>query len=185
MLQSCSGTSPADLASCANAVATERCVLGGIDAKRSVISWRRRAETVSMRCRPASVNPMRTWRRSLRSVRRRTSPFLTNRSHRRDAVGAVTATASAKRRHALRPPRGKHHQRSILGEGDLFASVSQRPGGDCHQDPAGAEHGIDDRVVRTRPMLTDLHALAKYCIDLWFSSTGLTEPIRPSLRLRV
>ena len=63
---------------------------GGSDGIRVAFGSR------STRRRPALVRPMRTCRRSWRSVRRRTRPLRTRRSTSRDAVGGVTATASAR-----------------------------------------------------------------------------------------
>ena len=95
VLQSCSGTSPAVWLKCPSAATTPARESSGIDPTSRSISCRRRAVTVSTRRRPPGDRAIRTWRRSRRSVRRVTRPFLTNRSHMRDAVGGVTETASA------------------------------------------------------------------------------------------
>ena len=116
--------------------------------------------------RPDGQSVMRTCRRSWRPERRVTRPFLTRRSHILDAVGDVTAIASARAADALGAARSQHDEGPVLGEGDLLAHVSEGSCGDGHEDAAGAEYCVDQLVVwRCHTFWCILHLLCSVFVS--------------------
>ena len=146
-LQSCSGTSPAASANWRRATTTDRWVLAGTADRRSAISWRRRSVTASTRSLP-DLGQGDLHMASVVAVGPSTNETLLHQAVAQSRRGGRSdRDCLGQLGHALRPARGQDDEGAVLGEGDLLARVGQRASGDGHEDPAGAQDGVDHRVL--------------------------------------